>query len=74
MNQIDQYFKVKKTEVSFICTYMEAFEGMAAVRTPDPKYGDDAVLHFMVSPDFIGQFDELIGVLQKDIPMEKVEP
>jgi hypothetical protein len=74
MNQMDYYFKVKKNDVSFICSYLEAFEGMSAIRTPNPKIGEDAVLHIMVSPDFTGQFEELVGILNKDIPMEKVEP
>lgn len=74
MNQIDHYLKVKKSDISFICTYLEAFEGMSAVRTPNPKYGEDAVLHVMVSPDFKGQFEELLLRLSKHIPVEKTEP
>jgi len=74
MNQIDYDFKVKKSDVSFICSYLEAFEGMCTIRTPNPKIGEDAVLRIMVSPDYIGQFEELVGKLSKDIPMEKVEP
>jgi hypothetical protein len=74
MNQIDHFYKVKKSDVSFICSYLEAFEGMAAIRTPNPKIGEDTVLHIMVSPDFNGQFEEIIGSLSKEIPMEKVEP
>ncbi len=74
MNQIDRFYKVKKNDVSLICSYLEAFEGMAAIRTPNPKIGEDAVLHIMVSPDFEAQFEELIGKLSGEIPMEKVEP
>jgi len=74
MNQIDYFYKVRKSDVSFICSYLEAFEGMAAIRTPNPKIGEDAVLHIMVSPDFKGQFEEIIGKLGRDITVEKVEP
>lgn len=74
MNQLDYHFKVKKNDVSFICSYLEAFEGMSAVRTPNPKFGDDTVLHIMVSPDFGAQFGEIIAGLSKEIMMEKVEP
>jgi hypothetical protein len=74
MIQKDYFYKVKKSDVSFICSYLEAFEGMAAIRTPNPKIGEDAVLHIMVSPDFTAQFEEIVGVLSKDIPMERVEP
>jgi hypothetical protein len=74
MNQIDHYLKMKKTEVAFFCTYLEAFEGMAAVRTPNPGYGDETVLHVMVSPDYSEQFNEILNGLRKDISIEKVEP
>jgi len=74
MNQIDVYYKVKKSDVSFVCAYLEAFEGMAAVRTPDPKFGEDAVLHFMVAPDLNEQFETLIADLGKEVPMERTEP
>lgn len=74
MNQMDYFYKVNKSDVSFICSYLEAFEGMAAIRTPDPKAGQDAVLHIMVSPDFKDQFEELIGGMNKEVPMERVEP
>lgn len=74
MNQTDHYYKVKKPDVSFICTYLEAFEGMCAVRTPNPKFGEDAVLHVMVSPDFKVQFDEVINGLSKKVQMEITEP
>ena len=74
MNQLDYYFKVDKKEVSFICSYLEAFEGMAAVRTPNPKPGEDTVLHMMITPDFKEQFEDIIGKLGKDIQLERVEP
>ncbi len=74
MNQLDYHYRVKKAEVSFICSYLEAFEGMTAIRTPNPKFGEDAELHFMVSPDFRDQFDALITGLGKEIAMERVEP
>lgn len=74
MNQVDYYFKVNKSEVSFICSYLEAFEGMAAVRTPNPKPGEDTVLHMMVTPDFKEQFEDIIGKLKNEIQLENVEP
>jgi Domain of unknown function (DUF4911) len=74
MKQIDHYIKVPKNEVAFISVYLEAFEGMCAVRTPNPKPGEDTILHIMLSPDFVEQYDELMAGLQKEIPMEEVEP
>lgn len=74
MNQLDHYYKVKKNDVSFICTYLEAFEGMSAIRTPNPKFGEETILHIMVSPDFAGQFDTLVSKLSAEVMMEKTEP
>ena len=74
MKQIDHFIKVKKSDVSFVCTYLEAFEGMAAIRTPNPKLGEDTVLHIMVSSDYGDQYDAIIKDLAKDIVMEEVEP
>jgi len=74
MNQLDHYYKVNKTDVSFICNYLEAFEGMSAIRTPNPKMGEDTVLHVMVSPDFSDQFNKLTAALIKHIKMEEVKP
>ena len=74
MKHIDHFIKVKKNDVSFICTYLEAFEGMAAIRTPNPKMGEDAVLHIMVSPDFKDQFEKIMVSMNKEVQMEEVEP
>ncbi len=74
MNQLDYYYNVKKNDVSFICSYLEAFEGMSAIRTPNPKYGDDTLLHIMVSPDFRDQFETLAVGLSKSVKMERTEP
>jgi len=74
MNQIDHFFRVRKNDVAFICSYLEAFEGMAAVRTPNPKPGEDTVIHIMVSPDYSAQFNDILAILKKDILMEKAEP
>jgi len=74
MNQVDYYLKVKKSDVSFICSYLEAFEGMSTIRTPNPRYGEDAILHVMVSPDFDDQFNAILAKLSKEIQMEMTEP
>jgi hypothetical protein len=74
MNQIDYYIKVKKNDVNFVCAFLEAFEGMTSIRTPNPKPGEDNVMHMMVSPDFKEQFEILIDKLGEEIQMERVEP
>jgi hypothetical protein len=73
MKQIDHYIKIKKTELSFISVYLEAFEGMCAIRTPNPKPGDDTVVHMMVSPDFEVEYKEIMNDLRSEVPWEEVE-
>ncbi len=74
MKQIDHFVKVPKNEAAFLCSYLESFEGMCAVRTPNPKPGEDTVLHLMVSPDYQAQYEEVMKDLRKELVMEEVEP
>ena len=74
MNSLDLYFRVKKSDILHICTYLESFEGMMALRTPNPdKYSDNAILHMMVSPDYKEQFDILIDDLKNKVMIEETE-
>jgi Domain of unknown function (DUF4911) len=74
MKQIDEYIKVDKSQVAFLCAYLEAFEGMCSMRTPNPKPGEDTVMHIMVSPDFKEQYDIIMDDLRKEIKLERTEP
>lgn len=74
MKQIDHYIKVKKTDLSFICVYLEAYEGMCAIRTPNPKSGEETIVHMMVSPDFESEFSTIMNDLKADVSWEEVEP
>ena len=38
-DSINYFFKVKKEDIYAICPFFEAFEGMAAIRTPRPESG-----------------------------------
>lgn len=64
-NSVDILLKTKKANISTICSFFEPFEGLAAIRTPHPKPGEDAILHFMVSPDRKKEFEDLIKLLNK---------
>ncbi len=70
----DVYLKVNKEDIVFITTIIESFEGIAAVRTPnpDPKSGK-SVLHCIVSPDLIEQFDRIVRDLSKEHTIERVK-
>ncbi len=59
-DSLDYYVRVKSEEIHFWCPFFEAFEGMLALRTPEPPKGDLGLLHIMVSCDFKEQFERLI--------------
>jgi len=72
MDSIDIFLKVKKEDLYLICPYFEAFEGMAAIRTPRPETGEYAKLKLMVSPDFVADFENVIEILKEKIWLERM--
>lgn len=60
-NSLDYFIKVPAQEIYFWCPFLEAFEGMLALRTPEPPKGEEGILHIMVSPDFKQEFESLIS-------------
>ena len=74
MNSTDIYLKVKKHDIAFLYNFLESFEGMSALRNPNPdKYSDTTTVHLMVAPDYLEQFKSIIGGLKKDIYIEEAE-
>lgn len=71
-DSINVFLKVKKEDIYLICPFFEAFEGMAAIRTPKPAAGGCATLKLMVSPDFLADFDQVLAALGKKISIERV--
>jgi len=72
MDSINVFLKVKKEDIYVICPYFEAFEGMAAIRTPQPEAGEYAKLKLMVSPDFKEDFDKILEGLGKKVWFERI--
>lgn len=72
MDSINCYLKVKKEDIYLICPYFEAFEGMAAIRTPRPEEGPFATLKLMVSPDFKEDFEKVLAGLGRKVWFERI--
>lgn len=70
MNSINCFLKVKKEDIYLICPYFEAFEGMAAIRTPQPEEGEFATLKLMISPDFREDFEKVLANLGRKVWFE----
>lgn len=72
MDSIDYFLKIKKEDIYLICPFFEAFEGMAAIRTPKPESGPTATLKLMVSPDFQKDFEKLLKHLHRRLDFEQI--
>ena len=64
--------KTRPEDIYIICPFFEAFEGMAAIRTPKRESGPEATIKLMVSPDFKEDFDKLISNLRRRINFDLV--
>ena len=57
---LDYFIRVRSRDIHFWCPFLEAFEGMLVLRTPEPPQGEEGILHVMVSPDYKVDFERLI--------------
>lgn len=57
---LDYFVKIKKEEVVHWAPFFDAFQGMLSLRTPEPPKDGIATMHFIVSPDFKDDFEELL--------------
>lgn len=71
-DSINFFLKVKKEDIYLICPYFEAFEGMAAIRTPRPEEGPCATLKLMVSPDFKVDLEKVLANLGRKVWFERI--
>jgi len=73
MDSIDLYLKVNKEDIQFICSVMEVYEGMVAIRTPNPEPGlPTSILQVMLSPDFKEEFEIVLQELSRKLKIEVV--
>ncbi len=72
MDSIDYFLRIKKEDIYLICPFFEAFEGMAAIRTPKPETGPTATLKLMVSPDFKDDFEKVLKYLSGRLEIEQI--
>ncbi len=70
---MDYFYKLKKKDVSFVTTLIESFEGVAAVRTPNPEPGEFAILKAIVAPDFKDLFEKIITDIGKQVDIGRAE-
>ncbi len=62
-----RYYRVDPKRIVLIKSLLEAYEGLVVVRTADPKEG---VVELLVSPDFLGEMEQILDDLARRIWME----
>lgn len=66
------YLKIKKEDIFLLCPFLESFEGLAAVRTPQPATGPESVLKLITAPDFREELKGLIAFLKTRLVLEEL--
>jgi len=65
MDSLKLCAKTDKKYIAYVNFIIEAYDGMAVVRTADAEEG---LLEILVSPDFEEDFTFLAGALSEEIP------
>jgi len=58
--------RVENEDIAVLCRYMDLYEGVAFVRTKDPRR---SIVEFWVAPSFVEDFRKIIAALEKEIRM-----
>lgn len=69
MDTQSRYLRINPKDIAYFKFIIESYEGMAVVRTLDPK---EAVVELMVAPGWEKDLEKVIEGLQKEIPIEEV--
>ena len=70
MDSLSLRVKTEKKHIAYVNFIVEAYDGMAVIRTADPLEG---LLEVLVSPDFETDFRELAANLGKEVPFKIIE-
>ncbi|MEW6616023.1 MAG: DUF4911 domain-containing protein [Thermodesulfobacteriota bacterium] len=71
MKTIERYFRVQKENIAFIKFILEAYDGMAVMRTLDPFEG---VVELIIAPDFEREVNELLDNLRGEFEVQPINP
>jgi len=71
LETIQKYFKVDKKNIAFLKFVLEAYDGMAVIRTLDPREG---VIELMIAPDFEKDVEEILYSLRDEVEMLSTDP
>lgn len=66
-----QHYRVDRREIAFIRFILEAYDGLAIIKTLDPETG---LIEFQIAPGCERDVALILQDLQRDILMEPVQP
>ena len=66
---VKQYFRVDRRKIAFIRFILEAYDGLAIVKTLDP---DTGLVEFRIAPGCEEDVEMILQDLQRNIMMEPV--
>ena len=67
METIQKYYRIDRSEISFLKFVIEAYEGTAMLRTVDPQAG---IVALHISPGCEAEVDMILNDLKKEILIE----
>ncbi|MFH2013342.1 MAG: DUF4911 domain-containing protein [Pseudomonadota bacterium] len=71
METIEKYFKVQRNSIAFIKFILEAYDGMAVMRTLDLHEG---VIELIIAPDFEMEVNKILDSLRDEFEMHPIDP
>jgi hypothetical protein len=70
MDTISLLIKIPPHEIAYLNFVFESYEGVAAVRTVDPREG---IVELMVSPSYREEIKEILKSLADEFPIEDLD-
>ena len=71
MDTISLIIQIPPQEIAYLSFIIESYEGVAVVRTIDPRAG---LVELMVSPHFQVEMDAILLDLAREFPVQNVSP
>ena len=71
MDTIQEYFRIDKKNIAFLKFILEAYEGMAVMRTLNAR---EAVIELMIAPDFKKDVEEILDNLRDEVELHPMSP
>ena len=71
MDTIQKYFNLDKSSIAFLKFILEAYDGIAVMRTLDSQ---SSIVELMIAPDFEKEVDELLTNLRYEFEIKPIDP